>query len=247
MTELICHFHDYLSALSHRTKLEILREAKVELVTTPKEVQVEERSQALNTESYRELIVELRRSFGQETPTALSSLLVTNPEAPIFRRMPETVRKAIFLAREYGQEAYHRVPSWALDPSNWFLINSERGPFTLQSQISARFPCMLFENGPIECAAPDELDVDLINLEEILQATGIYSLWEKRNFGDNVTICVLDTGVSGRRGRVTKQAVGGMSPDDRDGHGTAIIELIRTLCPNAEIRVPALLVYANQT
>lgn len=235
MAELICHFHDYLSALPQSTKLEILREAEVEIVTTPKEIQLEQHSQTLNTESYRDLIVELRRSFGHETPTALSALLVTNPEAPIFRRMPETVRKAIFLARELGPEAHHQVPSWALNPSNWFLINSDRGPFTLQSEISSRFPCMLFENGPIECAAPKEPNVDLVNLEEILQATGIYSLWEKGHFGDDVTISVLDTGVSGRGGRITKQAVGGMSPDDRDGHGTAIIELISTLCPNAQI------------
>jgi hypothetical protein len=128
-----------------------------------------------------------------------------------------------------------RLQPWALDPDNWFLVASAEHPFSLESRLSERFPCLVFEDGPIECAAPGHVDVQLDNLDEVLQATGIYQIWQNGNLGQAGSVCVLDTGIRQPSTAVTASAVGGLSPTDIDGHGSAIVELIRALSPEATI------------
>ena len=132
---------------------------------------------------------------------------------------------------------HQQLASWALDPRNWYLISADEGPVTIQSKIWPSFPCLVFGNGPIECAMPQDPETEFDHLEDILQSTGIYGLWSSGHLGDAATAVVLDTGVSQRMmgEGVNATAVTGLSPVDVDGHGSAIVSLIRALSPQSTI------------
>jgi hypothetical protein len=239
MRELICHFQDYMSALSagekrgilHRADAEVLRELKPSHFDKPDIL-------SIDREPYRQLVSDVRRVFAGNAPAALTALVEAGPDAAAAQGLSGSSREALLLARERVEQSSREIPAWALDPENWFLIGTNEAPITIQSRISSAFPCILFENGPIECAAAGDLDVRLANIEDILQATGVYQLWAKGNMGQDGVVCVLDTGASsalvGLSG-VSANAVDGLQSEDRDGHGTAVIEMIRALSPRVTI------------
>jgi len=83
----------------------------------------------------------------------------------------------------------------------------------------------------------EDPDVSLEHLDDILQNTGIYSLWRSGHLGESASAIVLDTGVSQRLAGqgVQAKAVAGLSSVDVDGHGSAIVSLIRALSPRTMI------------
>jgi len=142
------------------------------------------------------------------------------------------------LPREIRKPLYQRLSSWALDPRNWYLVASDESPFTMQARVWSGFPCLVFENGPIECSGEaSNSDVELERLEDILQTTGVYGLWSSGHLGRGGTAVVLDTGVSQRLvgNSIHASAVTGLSPIDVDGHGSAVVSVIRALSPQSRI------------
>lgn len=234
MTQLICHFQDYLSDLSPSLKSDILREANVEVVQRLGERRRERTHEQINIRSYGRLVSEVRSIFGNNASIALSAALTAGPESAVVRSLSGSSKEALFTIGRQGETIRNRIPQWALDSENWFLVESEDGAVTVQSQVSEKFPCLVFDNGPFDCATVADPEVDLINLEDILQATGIYQLWQRGNLGQSGTVRILDTGIRRMKGDSAFGA-GTLSPFDRDGHGTAIFEMIRALSPKATI------------
>lgn len=247
MAELICFFQDYLSDLPPSEKRQILVEAETEILATPVEEHPEEtlaprhrqgqRPEGyLPLEVYRTLVEELRRVFARNAPAALWAFARQSTEAA--QHLSDVSRKALRMIAEFPSEIGETLGSWALNPENWYLVSSSTSPFTLQSQISARFPCLVFENGLMECSTISEPDLRLDRLEDILEATGIYQLWKNGHLGRAGTVVVLDTGITptlASSSKITASAAGSLSPTDTDGHGSAIAGLIRVLCPQANI------------
>lgn len=243
MSELICLFQDYLSALSPVEKMSFLRKADVRIVASAAESIHRDETEAngggfdVPRDSYKRLIQELRARYGRNAPSAFSALMVAGPEAEPARNLSDGTREALYYVHRLGPEAYAGSLPWAADPRNWYLVESEASPVTVQSQIGAQFPCNLFPNGPVECAAPADPSLQLERLDDVLQSTGIYGLWRHGNLGQGASCVVLDTGAEPRlmNDGVDASAVGGLSETDQDGHGTAVIGLIRAISPRTNV------------
>jgi hypothetical protein len=253
-TELICFFQDYLSDLDPREKISILKEAGVEVLGHP-ESDLWESNQArygrLPRRQYSGLVDEFRHIFARNASRALSAFVLAHPESAAVRNLSGASRETLYIiAKEFAgnfqdeREFEGRFPpihqqlaSWALDPRNWYLIAAEEGPVTIQSKIWPSFPCLVFGNGPIECAMSQDPETQFDHLEDILQSTGIYGLWSSGHLGEGATAVVLDTGVTQRMmgEGINATAVTGLSPVDVDGHGSAIVSLIRALSPQSTI------------
>ena len=257
--DLICFFQDYLSNLSPEEKLGILKEAGVEILGHPESDLFESRQAKygfLPRSQYSGLVDEFRRVFARNASRALSAFILAGPESAAVRSLSGASRETLNMIaetfpgtdrgeREFrDREPRRRLPplheqlsSWALDPRNWYRVSTAESPVTLQSRIWREFPCVVFGNGPIECARVQGPDIQLEHLEDILQSTGIYSLWSAGHLGRAATAVVLDTGVSQRLAKtgVTATAVAGLSKVDADGHGSAIVSLIRALSPQTAI------------
>jgi subtilisin family serine protease len=219
----------------------ILSQAEVEVIRGPegsRDRANDQGSPKLERESYRRLVSEVRQVFADNAPAAMSALIAAGPDTPAARLLSGSGREALSMARELGDRFWHHVPAWALDSSNWFLVNAPDGPYAVQPRIASGFPCIVFDNGPFECAATGDPDVDLANVEDILQATSIYQIWGRGNLGQDGTAYVLDTGVNARLAAtsgISATAVASLSTVDRDGHGSAVVEMIRALSPKSRI------------
>jgi len=258
-SEWICFFQDYLADIAPSEKIGILAEAGAKVLQHPESEYLDSRQPKYNRlprPQYRGLVDEFRRVFARNASRALSAFILSGPESAAARGFSGASREILYtIAKEFPDEnpedrgfrdrefaegfppLHQQLSSWALDPRNWYLVAGDESPVTLQSRIWAEFPCLVFGNGPIECAMAQDPEIQLERLEDILQSTGIYSLWSSGRMGQSAGAVILDTGVSQRligQG-VNATAVGGLSPVDADGHGSAIVSLIRALSPRTSI------------
>src|SRR5438874_4634457 len=97
MTELICQFHDYLSAVSPAEKYNILKNSDVAVIKTlePSLPEVRQQHIQMEIESYRQLVTELRRVFRQNSSIALAALIAAGPETILAQHISERARSAI--------------------------------------------------------------------------------------------------------------------------------------------------------
>lgn len=238
----ICLFKDFLSILSYDEKLEILAAAGAQVMEAMK--RGDEKQSARETSRnyyfkemprYGEMIRSFEQLFGTNAASALSAI-IRNPDIQWTDSFQGDTR--ITLKNFRGDTGLpEKIAYWALDPSNWFLVQSDASSFELESNLSAQFPCLVFDNMGVECASPVP-DVKLEGIERILQATGAYEVWNQGLFGKGSKVTVIDTGVESNaalRMSVTGLAAAGLHPDDSDGHGTAITQLIRAIAPSCEI------------
>lgn len=237
----ICLFLDYLSVIPLTVKTRIISQFQAEIVDDSHQIQSEfdettRRDFSIDqTFQYKETILELRRAFSAYTPNVIQAALIGEGILDLSRFL--TPRSLEFINSQ--RESRNRnITNWALNINNWFLINSETPSYELQSQISSEFPALVFENIPIECSSTKEPDVTISNLDDILQSCGVYQLWERNNFGDRSEIVLLDTGIStlkSSKHNINPAAISSLNSVDSDGHGTAIAELVLSICPQANI------------
>jgi Subtilase family len=247
MPEMICFFQDYLSAMPSSEKRDMLYKSEVEVIGSPADGRGDfpggrfgqdiSPQSDLPRHTYRALVEDLRGQFGRNAAVALSALISGGEATEAAMNLSGRGREALGRILEFSHESPERVLSWAANPENWYLVESGTSPVTLQSRVWNQFPCIVFGNGPIECAATGDPDLRVDRMEEILQSTGIYELWQDGNFGQEASCVVLDTGAGSflQSDGVAISAVGSLSAGDLDGHGSAVIGIIRALCPKVQI------------
>lgn len=238
MNTKICLFQDYLSAISIREKNQIFRDLRVEIIDSHPE-ESETKYRPLGAEfrnQYRNVIIELKDKFGKFGPNSLEAIAKAETDNLLVNEFSEKSRRFFNRLREQIEIFSSPIASWAINPINWFRITSKKSAYELQTEISSEFPCLIFDDIPLECFSTP--DVSLANLDEILSLTGIFQAWQNDNFGKKGKIVVLDTGISPdlkNQFNINETTVGSLSPGDDDGHGTAICALILALVPKAEI------------
>jgi hypothetical protein len=242
MPKLICLFHDIISDIEHNEKKRILQEANAEVMGFPglkaSSPNDSFREQRISRNAYRQLVIDLRRSFAQSAPTALTSFLVAPTEMAMPRSLSGEGQEALRRLRKYSDEILNHVSRWALNPENWFLVDTEHSANFFQSRVSSSFPCSVFIDGPLSCSASSSLGVQIERLEEIIRQTGIEQLWSAGNFGEAGHVVILDTGLSEaatNSSNVKQRAVGNLSPTDIDGHGTAVYEIVKAISPRSNV------------
>jgi len=241
MRKKICLFLDYLSEIPVGLKRDILFENKVEVIAQPFPA-TEDSLYKMGDNSYerisayRAMIREFRSFFSISTPDVLDALLKSGDVVDLPGISAEA-RTFISYVRNSKKEPFD-ITRWALKADNWFLVSSELSSFELQSRISADFPVLVFDNIPIECSSAEKPDVKITNIEDALQAAGIYQLWQKGYMGEKSRVVICDTGVTNSlaaKYNISQKSIGGLSTEDEDGHGSAIAELIMRICPKAEM------------
>lgn len=242
MRRKICLFLDYLSEIPAGLKKDILLENRAEIIAQPSPNAIEgsiyqtssNRYESINT--YRAMVQEFRNLFSTSTPDVLDALM-KNGNAVDLPGLSAEARTFIRYVRNSRKEPFD-ITRWALKADNWFMVSSEFSSFELQSRVSADFPVLVFDNIPIECSSAQKPDVKITNIEDVLQATGVYQLWQKGYLGENSRIVICDTGVTNSlaaKHNISQESIGGLSAEDEDGHGSAVAELIMRICPKAEM------------
>lgn len=248
MPEQIVLFQDYLVDLPPDVKRGILAEHGLEVLDRGKPGRSDRTDLAsraghaeylrFDRAAYGGLVAELRLAFARQAPDFLAALISVGPDALPLRSLSSQSRQVLLQLRERRGEILPPLRTWALERDNWYLVATDEDSFDLQSQLSSDFPCVVFENGPVECASPSGPLAALDDIEEILETTGVYQLWSEGRTGDKTTVVMLDTGVDkafAAGPNVTADALVGMTPVDTDGHGSAVARLIRAICPKADI------------
>ena len=222
----------------------MLREVGGEILDTkslqsvkPTEIDPAEfRTGELPLKQYRSLVLEFQQTFAQNAITVLESFLTAPEQTRLPTAISDQSQEILFgLRKKYTPSTYR---TWALNPENWFLVETEHSAAYFHSRVAAQFPCSAFPNGPLACSSYTNLDVKLEKLDHIINQTGLEQLWSANNFGQETHVSILDTGVSTQIFSGTEsqlRAVGNLSPNDIDGHGTAVYELIKSVAPMATI------------
>jgi len=242
MNNKICLFHDYLSDIHPKEKIQILKKLGVEVFFDPEETLKDDKRKHGFTHDlrhqYADTIQHVRRVFGRFAPNALSAITQAHGDfgwSDIFSSRHKEFFK--YLGKS-SDRLIPNIPKWAIDPWNWFYVNSSKGTYELQSDITSMFPCTVINDVPLECLSPSSL-VKLENIEEILRTTGIYQAWENKNFGENSKVVIFDTGVSSEiesMFKVELESISGLSKYDNDGHGSAVSELVLAIAPKAKLK-----------
>jgi len=241
MNNKICLFHDYLSDIPPKVKVEMLNEMHAEVIDH-RERNHKENERPYNFTSdirsqYREVVIETRKKFGRYAPNALSAIIRAHGDTEWSNIFSKRNHEFFGYLSEMPSQMIDDIPIWALDSNNWFHIASKKGTYELQSEVSSIFPCTIFDDVPIECLSPNP-EVSIENFDEILRTTGIYQAWQNDNFGENSKVIIIDTGITDQlrnRFSIEESTVGGLPLGDTDGHGTAISEMVLALAPKTKV------------
>ena len=239
----ICLFHDYAGGISTQTKGDILRRHEVEITEVPRPPEGSMRESwsgiiEQRRAQYGDLLADLARAHGRFAPDVLEALMTAHRHDQWARTAAgEHHDLIVALGEVIRQQEASYTRTWALDPANWYRIAAPEGSIQLQDRISEDLPCAVFPNLPLEAVATGP-EVKLSNLDEILESTGIYQVWRRGNLGQAAHVWTLDTGVSSdlaSRFSITTESVPGLTPEDVDGHGTAVAELMLAIAPEAKM------------
>jgi subtilisin family serine protease len=233
----VCHFQDYLMRLTRSEKAGVLADAGVgEVVWPESEFSPPPRDNHITDRAaYRDLVRELRALFGRDGSVALEALLGVDGELTWATQIPDRARELLTHLRDAERDG-ESIERWATHPDNWCLVYTDQPAYSLQSRVSALFPCLVFDDGPLEVSG-DVSAVSLSGVEDILRNLGVYHIWKRGNYGQGGPVVVVDTGYAPLNAADTVQlrAVARMDPLDTDGHGTAMIHLMRAISPSAPI------------
>lgn len=241
MNNKICLFHDYLSDIPPEEKIRMLSEMQAELIDhRERDYKENERPHYFTSNirsQYRKIVIEAQKNFGRYAPNALSAIIRAHGNTEWSNAFSKRNREFFGYLSEMPPHIVRNIPIWALDPNNWFYFASKKGAYEIQSEVSSMFPCTIFDDVPIECSSPNP-EVSIENFDEILRTTGIYQAWQNNNFGENSKVVIFDTGVTDQlrnRFSIEESAVGSLPLGDKDGHGTAISELVLAIAPKAKV------------
>ena len=155
MKQKICLFLDYLSILSLEMKNQILVKNGVIVVQNAGYTDSRELSDDYNTDKiyqYRNLIRDLRNTFSTEAPNILHSVLQLD-NLDLIQNIFKNSNVDFNEFLKSRRENISQIPKWALNGINWFLIETEKSSYEIESAISVDFPVLVFDNIPIEASS----------------------------------------------------------------------------------------------